>query len=309
MDATKPLVSIIITNYNYARFLPEAVESALAQTYDRIEVVLVDDGSTDDSLEQAKPYADRIRLLAKANGGQASGFNAGFLACTGDIVCLLDADDVFNPNKIARVVQQFSARPEAGWVFDRLALFGELPTDAPIKTDPEADRVNWGFWDKRVEIREAKLSYVPTATSGLSFRRELMDRILPMPPTSDVVLSDNYLKICSMAFAPGVMLNEVLTQQRLHGTNAYTHQRANKSSLISQISLFTGIALYRKSPILHQLGERMVSGHLGQVLVGEKPKAVVSAELRRFLKELPAPRLARVLARATYKGLSTKFRL
>ena len=88
------LVSIIINNYNYARFLRAAIDSALGQSYASIEVLVVDDGSTDQSRAIIDSYGDRVKSILKKNGGQASALNAGFAQCQGDIVIFLDADDV-----------------------------------------------------------------------------------------------------------------------------------------------------------------------------------------------------------------------
>src|SRR6188768_2225570 len=112
-----PLVSIVIDNYNYARFLRAAVDSALAQAYPRVEVVVVDDGSTDDSREVIARYGDRISAVFKPNGGQASAFNAGFAASHGDLVLFLDSDDVLLPSAVAAAADVFAghagARPLA----------------------------------------------------------------------------------------------------------------------------------------------------------------------------------------------------
>ena len=78
-----PLVTIVVNNYNYARFLAEAIDSALAQTYAALEVVVVDDGSTDESREIIAQYGGRVIPVLKDNGGQASAFNAGFAAARG----------------------------------------------------------------------------------------------------------------------------------------------------------------------------------------------------------------------------------
>jgi glycosyltransferase involved in cell wall biosynthesis len=110
-------VSIIINNYNYGHFLGAAIDSALAQSYAHTEVVVVDDGSTDDSREVIAGYGDRIRSIMKTNGGQASAFNAGFAASEGDVICLLDSDDFFYPNKVEQVVKAITAYPDVRWVF------------------------------------------------------------------------------------------------------------------------------------------------------------------------------------------------
>src|SRR4051812_16040279 len=93
-----PWASIIINNYNYGHFLRDAIDSALAQTYPCTEVIVVDDGSTDDSREVIAGYGQRVTAVFKENGGQASAFNAGFAASRGEVVVFLDADDTLLPN-------------------------------------------------------------------------------------------------------------------------------------------------------------------------------------------------------------------
>src|ERR1700690_294673 len=104
---SEALVSIIINNYNYARFLSTAIDSALSQSYRSIEVIVVDDGSTDNSRDIISAYGDRVIAVLKGNGGQASAFNAGVSASHGDIICFLDADDLFYRWKVSRVVEAF----------------------------------------------------------------------------------------------------------------------------------------------------------------------------------------------------------
>src|SRR5215468_5551807 len=101
------LASIIISSYNYGRFLKEAIDSALNQTYPNTEVIVVDDGSTDNSREIIASYGDQVIPVLKPNGGQASAFNAGFLLSRGEVVCFLDADDALLPTAIERAVSVF----------------------------------------------------------------------------------------------------------------------------------------------------------------------------------------------------------
>src|SRR4051794_6220176 len=86
-------VSVIINNYNYSAYLREAIDSALDQTYPHVEVVVVDDGSTDDSREIISKYGTKVIPVLQNNGGQGAAFNSGFAASRGEIVCFLDADD------------------------------------------------------------------------------------------------------------------------------------------------------------------------------------------------------------------------
>ncbi|MGL5878790.1 MAG: glycosyltransferase family 2 protein, partial [Xenococcaceae cyanobacterium] len=121
----RPLVSILINNYNYGKFLPEAIDSALAQTYDRCETIVVDDGSTDNSQEIIASYGDRIVPIFKTNGGQASAFNAGFAASSGDIICFLDADDVFLPEKAAAIASVAIDNRDTHWFYHPLEYQNE----------------------------------------------------------------------------------------------------------------------------------------------------------------------------------------
>lgn len=92
----RPLVSILINNHNYERFIGESIDSALNQDYPHTEVVVVDDGSTDNSRQIIASYNNRIVPVFKENGGQASPFNVGFAASKGETICLLNSDDVFS---------------------------------------------------------------------------------------------------------------------------------------------------------------------------------------------------------------------
>src|SRR4051795_10336845 len=94
--------SIVINNYNYGRFLRESIQSALAQTHPNCEVIVVDDGSTDDSREIITSYGQRVKPIFKENAGQGSTFNAGFPVSSGDFVCFLDSDDTLYPDAMQR---------------------------------------------------------------------------------------------------------------------------------------------------------------------------------------------------------------
>src|SRR5919199_656326 len=109
----QPLVSVLITNYNYEHYLKQAIDSALNQTYPHMEIIVVDDGSTDNSKQVIASYKDKIISVFKENGGQASAMNAGFAISQGEIICSLDADDVWLPTKVEQVVQAACAYPNA----------------------------------------------------------------------------------------------------------------------------------------------------------------------------------------------------
>jgi hypothetical protein len=105
----QPLVSVVVINFNYAQYLARAIDSALAQTYPGVEVVVVDDGSSDGSPAIIAGYGGRVRVVLQANGGHAAATNAGFAACRGDIVLFLDADDALYPEAVDHVVRAWRA--------------------------------------------------------------------------------------------------------------------------------------------------------------------------------------------------------
>ena len=176
----QPLVSILINNYNYERFLREAIDSALNQSYQPIRVIVVDDGSTDDSREIIASYGDRIKTILKENGGQASVFNQGFASSQGEIICFLDSDDLFRPDKVAAIVHDFQKDQEIGWHFHNLELFGHAIAINPAATDINAPNFS-GIYNLMSSMRRGKLSNtlpfkLSTATSAMSFQRSLLEK-------------------------------------------------------------------------------------------------------------------------------------
>ena len=114
-----PLVSIVIPTYNRSELLRMSVESALAQTYPNVEIIVVDDGSTDDTAALVSQYTDQVTYLKQDNQGVAAARNAGFRASAGEYATFLDDDDLIMPTKIEHQVQVLASRPEVGLVHCR----------------------------------------------------------------------------------------------------------------------------------------------------------------------------------------------
>ena len=105
---TEPLVSVIIPCYNQGKYLAEAIESALNQTYPHVEVIVVNDGSTDNTAEVAARYAGRITYVEQENGGPSAARNAAIGVATGSLIAHLDSDDRWSPQKLERQVPMFA---------------------------------------------------------------------------------------------------------------------------------------------------------------------------------------------------------
>jgi len=105
INAKIPKVSIVIPIYNGSNYMREAIDSALNQTYQNIEVIVVNDGSSDNTEEIALSYGDKIRYYSKANGGVSTALNLGIQKMTGDYFCFLPHDDVFALDKIEKQIR------------------------------------------------------------------------------------------------------------------------------------------------------------------------------------------------------------
>lgn len=211
-----PLVTVLITSYNYGRFLRDAIESALNQTYRNIEVVVVDDGSTDDSREIIDNYGSRIIAVLKENGGQSSAVNAGFAVSRGEIICLLDADDSFDPCKVERVIP-YCQQDSMGYHSLRMQPGGNL---FPNPVVPETD-----FYDFARRYRF--VPYVGSPTSGLIFGRDLALRLTPLPSVR--MCTDDFLVRGAALTGKVIAIPDVLASYRVHGANAWYTTQGQKS--------------------------------------------------------------------------------
>ena len=116
MTASTPLVSVIVPNYNYGRYLRQAIESVLAQSYQRIEVLVVDDGSTDESEAAVHGYSNHVRWVRQHHEGVSAARNRGVRESRGELIAFLDADDFWAPAKLERQVARWISEPAVGLV-------------------------------------------------------------------------------------------------------------------------------------------------------------------------------------------------
>jgi glycosyltransferase involved in cell wall biosynthesis len=161
------LVSVVIPCYKQAQFLPEAVESVLSQTYRETEVVVVDDGSPDNTAELAARYSG-VRCVRQKNRGLAEARNAGFYASRGEYVLFLDADDRLVPNAIEAHLSCFAKHPEAGFVvgdIDHISLDGSY-----------AGSPRWPMLEANHYEELLKVNHVAN-TIAVMFRRPVIERV------------------------------------------------------------------------------------------------------------------------------------
>jgi glycosyltransferase involved in cell wall biosynthesis len=236
-----PLVTVLINNYNYGRFLEDAIDSALNQTYRNLEVIVVDDGSTDDSREVIASYGDRIIPILKENGGQASALNAGFAASRGEIICLLDSDDSFDPRKVERVVP--NCQP-GSMLYHPLRL---EPGDDVFA--PHAVPANFYRYARQYRF----VPYIGSPTSGLVIRRDLALRLMPLPTQHVRSCADDFIVRGAGLIGEVVGIPDVLGKYRVHGKNAcYGTQALKSREFIGQMERYLNEKLVEagKAPVI-----------------------------------------------------------
>ena len=204
--------SIIIRNYNYGRFLSDCVDSALSQTSDLVEVIVVDDGSTDDSRQILKRYGDRVTVIEKTNGGECSAANAGLDAAKGDWVIFLDSDDVLAPNCVETVAQAVTKDcTRVHWhvalIDDGGALTGYI---LPPKPYPDLSFV------ESMKLYGAALS---ACQSSNAYRRDALIKAFPADTSMWKRSIDVLMNGCALAQGRTANLKTVLAGYRIHPCN------------------------------------------------------------------------------------------
>lgn len=193
------LVSVVITNYNYEKYIAEAINSALLQDYSPIEIIVVDDGSTDNSIEIIEKYSDRITLIRKDNGGVSSARNAGIKNARGSYIAFLDADDFWEETKIGLQIRKMkesctalnycrvkfidekngietysneSREGDFSWIFLHSATSTPFPPSSVVMTRQLVDKT--GEWDISLRRAAEDYDYFRRASkfSSISFTHE-----------------------------------------------------------------------------------------------------------------------------------------
>jgi hypothetical protein len=290
-------VEVIINNHNYGRFLPDAIDSAIAQTYGGVRVIVVDDGSTDQSREVIARYGARITSVLKRNGGQASALNAGYARGEAELVIFLDADDVLVPDVAARVAGAFAAHPGAAKAQYRMAVVDEYGRRTGEIKPPERYRLPEG--DLSREELTFPFDLPSMATSGNAFPRRVLERLLPMPEAEYRLLADWYLVHMAPLFGPVVTLDAIGACYRVHGANRYEQSQPELDLDHVRKSVEAGVAtraqLERTADALGlprpagpirsvaDLGNRLISLRLdpeAHPIPGERVPALVVSALR-----------------------------
>jgi glycosyltransferase involved in cell wall biosynthesis len=210
----RPLVSIVINNYNYGRYLRAAIDSALAQTYPHVEAIVVDDGSTDDSREIIESYDDRILPVLKSNGGQGSALNAGFIASRGEIVMFLDSDDELLAGAVDQVVRAW--RPGVAKIQFQL----ELIDDRGTSLGSRVPQFNGFIPNGDIRDRFARFGEYPAPPlSGTAYARKALCQVMPIEEEIWSIAADKPLAVLTPFFGDVLSICAPLGRYRIHAHN------------------------------------------------------------------------------------------
>jgi glycosyltransferase involved in cell wall biosynthesis len=241
----KPSVSVLITCFNYGAYVGQAIDSVLEQTYPATEIIVSDDASQDNSCEVVESYISRhpgIRLLRNPHGGMAANLNAAYQSSTGDVICLLDADDTFLPGKVGAVVDAFRQSPQAGFAIHRASLVDNQKRARGIY--PLLSALPSGDCAQTTYDNSGILMGLPP-TTNLALRREVADRIFPIP-----VEYTGYAEQSIHRLAP--LMTELcavdapLARWRLHGQNDQNSTRITSRRLERELKIMDSLWLEQK---------------------------------------------------------------
>jgi glycosyltransferase involved in cell wall biosynthesis len=281
------LVSIIINNYNYDRFLAAAIDSALAQTYPHTEVIVVDDGSTDNSRAIIAGYGDRIIAILQPNGKQAAAFNSGFAKSKGDIIIFLDSDDLLVADAVDRIIQVW--QPELAKVHYRLSV-----------VDADGHSLGYSFPQGGFPLSSGNVcqnllaggGYTSTPTSGNALNRRAMEPLFPIPDEYKLT-ADDYLSTLIPFYGEIGAIEADLGAYRIHDSNqwALATLSSDRFRRFLRHDLQVQLLIAKKAQELgYQLPEDFESRSVGRFRV-----RLVSLRLDPVNHEFPADNIIKLM--------------
>jgi len=285
-------VSVLINNYNYAQYLNYCIDSILAQEYPAIEIIVYDDGSTDESLNILASYGNKITFISAPNFGKYPSYNQGnaiyqaFLKSTGDYIFLLDSDHAFLPQKITKVVSVFESAPKAVLVQSNMFEMdiNSKPTGKIAKNLlPGVDILKVIYATKRLDVYFMQ-------TSGLAFRRTYLQKVLPIIEDAyPLVWPDVRLSRTALFYGDVITTDEILGEYRIHNNNDSSKLKSREFQIEFQkqlYSFFNSLALNNNGKTINPTNFHISNMQiLFFALVGKASFSRKLTYLRRFFEQ------------------------
>ena len=296
---SQPKISVIIPCYNHARYVGQAIDSVLMQNYPALDLVVVNDGSTDDSLSVVRRHAPDSTIIDQANRGEVHARNAGFAACAGDIVLFLDADDFLEPGALSEIAR--------AWVPELAKIQFDLKI---IDADGRDSGRIFGHFGPNFTIRRVRDDFARTGTyrwpvtSGNAYSRWFVSLLFPQAFQGPV---DGYLNTVAPVYGDVLTLPLTLGRYRLHDknqslktrecsglANVIAHRHRELAEMQRHAALH-GVRLPGVDPIDHEipfLNYRLIATKLGSPYPGsdqDRPVKLLLKALQQLSREgLPA---------------------
>lgn len=227
-------ISVVIPTFNYGSYIAEAILSAVEQTFPPSEIIVVDDGSSDDTESKVRAFGDAVTYIRQQNSGVGAARNRGVAESTGDLIAFLDADDTWEPTKLEKQIGKFAEDPEIGLVHCGLR---EFDTDSG-ETVAEYVTGLEGWVAEELVLFENPVICGPGSTTlvkrGIFLRAGGYDTTREMHPSEDWEVSVRLARVCKVGFVP-----EPLVHYRNHGVNAHLNvSRMEHSALCAWKRVF-----------------------------------------------------------------------
>lgn len=231
----KPSISVVITSYNYAHFLGETIQSVLAQTYPAREIIVIDDGSKDDSVALARSFGERVRVVEQQNQGVCVARNNGARLATGDVIAFLDSDDLWLPQKLERQAEAFQSDPQVGLVSCGIRYFN--PQGETIVVYDEG-KSGWCAKD----ILLYKEPVLNTTASAVAVRRDVFEEAGGFDPRRELFAAeDREFAYRAALLAKIAFIPEILVDYRVHGANGHLNIRQmDRALFFAYEKIFSG---------------------------------------------------------------------
>jgi glycosyltransferase involved in cell wall biosynthesis len=244
----KPYFSVLIDTYNHERFIEQAIVSVLEQDVadGEREIIVLDDGSSDRTPEIVRKFEPRVRLIRKANGGQASAFNLGIPRCIGELIAFLDGDDWWAPGKLRAVGDVLATDAAVGMAGHGIVESNDGGGQRIVAPEnSERLRLNSLAMARVFRLRKSYLG-----TSRMTMRASVARQIGPVPEALTIE-ADEYLFTLAAALGDIVILRDALTYYRVHAGNLYLGAGANGNSLRRKQAVHAALAatLRRELPL------------------------------------------------------------